>query len=106
MKRKTLIKDGRRPTVSTWQRYWLQLWGSSLVYFSPKTLAKGVDRRDFKTEPCKFKTVLNWIVMVADNPEEMSFQITDKLHRNVRLTGIFISLRNLTSCPQFSGLSI
>ena len=86
MKRKTLIKDGRRPTVSTWQRYWLQLWGSSLVYFSPKTLAKGVDRRDFKTEPCKFKTVLNWIVMVADNPEEMSFQITDKLHRNVRLT--------------------
>ena len=38
VQRKTLLKDGRRPLVSSWQRYWLQLWGCSLVFFQPKTL--------------------------------------------------------------------
>ena len=38
VQRKTLLKDGRRPLVSSWQRYWLQLWGCSLVFFQPKTM--------------------------------------------------------------------
>ena len=41
--RMTLIKDGRKPLVSSWQKYWLQLWGSSLVYFRPK-VGKGRSR--------------------------------------------------------------
>merc|ERR1712029_1171555 len=51
VQRKTLLKDGKRPLVSSWQRYWLQLWGSSLVFFLPKTLSKAKGRNDFKTEP-------------------------------------------------------
>lgn len=35
--RKTLLKDGRKPAVASWQRYWLQVWAKNLVYFSPKT---------------------------------------------------------------------
>jgi len=48
VKRKTLIKEGRRPTVTGWQRYWIELWGSSLVFYSPKPLSKGLERSDFK----------------------------------------------------------
>lgn len=37
VRRKTILKDGRKPAVSSWQRYWIQIWASSLAYFSPKT---------------------------------------------------------------------
>lgn len=37
VRRKTVIKHGRKPTVTSWQRYWLQIWASSLTYFAPKS---------------------------------------------------------------------
>lgn len=37
VRRKTVLKDGRKPTVASWQRYWLQIWANSLVYFPPKS---------------------------------------------------------------------
>ena len=37
VRRKTMLKDGRKPAVASWQRYWLQIWANSLVYFPPKT---------------------------------------------------------------------
>lgn len=37
LRRKTLMKHRRRPTVSAWQRYWVQIWANSLVYFAPKS---------------------------------------------------------------------
>jgi len=85
VQRKTLIKDGRRPIVSSWQRYWVQLWGSSLVYFLPKTLSKARDRRDFKSEPCKLATVEGWLVMLPEmqDTDLSSFQLADPVMRNV-----------------------
>jgi len=87
VQRKTLLKDGRRPLVSSWQRYWLQLWGSSLVYFLPKTLSKAKGRNDFKSEPCKLSTVDGWLVMVPEgqhlDAEVNSFQLADPVMRNV-----------------------
>jgi hypothetical protein len=84
--RMTLIKDGRKPLVSSWQKYWLQLWGSSLVYFRPKPLGKSRDRRDFKSEPCKLATVEGWMVMLPEGQKAgdgSSFQLADPVMRNV-----------------------
>jgi len=88
VQRKTLLKDGKRPLVSSWQRYWLQLWGSSLVFFLPKTLSKAKGRNDFKTEPCKLTSIEGWLVMVPENShsqetEITSFQLADPVMRNV-----------------------
>ncbi|XP_076058431.1 ral GEF with PH domain and SH3 binding motif isoform X2 [Oratosquilla oratoria] len=56
LRRKTVIKDGRRPAVAAWHRYWVQLWGGALVYYHPKSLtSRGQDRGDFKTSPCKIQ---------------------------------------------------
>jgi len=85
--RMTLIKDGRKPLVSSWQKYWLQLWGSSLVYFRPKPLGKNRDRRDFKSEPCKLATVEGWMVMLPEaatkSGDSSSFQLADPVMKNV-----------------------
>jgi len=86
VQRKTLLKDGKRPLVSSWQKYWLQLWGSSLVYFLPKTLSKSRERRDFKSEPCKLVTVEGWLVMLPDANQDVdfnSFQLADPVMRNI-----------------------
>lgn len=37
VRRKTVLKEFRKPTVGSWQRYWLQIWANSLVYFPPKS---------------------------------------------------------------------
>ncbi len=70
--------------MSAWQRYWLQLWGSSLVFFSARSLTKGIDRRDFRSEPAKYQSLVGCLVMVSDSPlDNLSFQLTDPVNRNV-----------------------
>jgi len=58
LRRKTIIKDGRRPPVASYHRYWVQLWGGALVYYHPKSItSRGVERVDFKTSPCKLQNL-------------------------------------------------
>lgn len=85
LKRKALVKEGRRLTLSGWQRYWVELWDSSLVYFSPKTLTKSLERKDYKSEPCKHHCLKGWIVLVPDTPLAGSscFQLNDPVRKNV-----------------------
>ncbi|XP_068147624.1 ras-specific guanine nucleotide-releasing factor RalGPS1 isoform X1 [Drosophila tropicalis] len=66
VRRKTVQKEGRKPAVASWQRYWLQIWANSLVYFPPKSF-KGSDRNDFKREPCKVCPLDGWYAHVSDN---------------------------------------
>lgn len=68
VRRKTVQKEGRKPAVASWQRYWLQIWANSLVYFPPKSF-KGSERSDFKREPCKVCPLEGWYAHVVDNPK-------------------------------------
>ncbi|XP_037956797.1 ras-specific guanine nucleotide-releasing factor RalGPS1 isoform X2 [Teleopsis dalmanni] len=68
VRRKTVQKEGRKPAVASWQRYWLQFWANSLVYFPPKSF-KGSSRIDFKREPCKVCPLDGWYAHIIDNPK-------------------------------------
>ena len=85
VRRKALIKEGKRLTMSGWQRYWMELWGSSLVYFSPKTLTKSAERKDYKSDPCKYHPIGGWLVMIPDSSlmDGCSFQLTDPVQKSV-----------------------
>lgn len=37
VRRKTVLKHGKKPAVASWQRYWIQIWARSLAYFAPKS---------------------------------------------------------------------
>lgn len=95
IRRKTLLKEGRKPAVASWQRYWLQVWANHLVFFPPKTF-KGWDlgnkrrncgithklllcrneRTDFKREPCKVCPLDGWHVEQLEGQQHAnSFQL-------------------------------
>ncbi|XP_036331608.1 ras-specific guanine nucleotide-releasing factor RalGPS1 isoform X1 [Rhagoletis pomonella] len=80
VRRKTVQKEGRKPAVASWQRYWLQIWANSLVYFPPKSF-KGSERSDFKREPCKVCPLEGWFAQVVDNTKHKnSFEL---YHRTI-----------------------
>ncbi|XP_044256329.1 ras-specific guanine nucleotide-releasing factor RalGPS1-like isoform X2 [Tribolium madens] len=83
VRRKTVLKEGRKPTVTSWQRYWLQIWTTSLVYFSPKSF-KGHQRSDFKREPCKLVPLMGCQIILGDNGVQQDcFQIIDHHRGNI-----------------------
>ncbi|XP_059478247.1 ras-specific guanine nucleotide-releasing factor RalGPS2 isoform X3 [Neocloeon triangulifer] len=85
LRRKTLLKEGKKPAVSSWQKHWMQLCGQSLVYFAPKSF-KGFStdhRSDYKRDPCKLVSVLGWTVTISDNTAQPDLQLTDPLRGNI-----------------------
>ncbi|KPU76820.1 uncharacterized protein Dana_GF11409, isoform B [Drosophila ananassae] len=96
VRRKTVQKEGRKPAVASWQRYWLQIWANSLVYFPPKSF-KGSERNDFKREPCKVCPLDGWYAHVSDNSKHKNtFELC---HRSL---GTVYRFR--TDSPQMSHL--
>jgi hypothetical protein len=45
LKRKTLLKDGRKPTITTWVKFWVSLTGSVLLYYPSRSI-RGSRRED------------------------------------------------------------
>uniref|UniRef100_A0A8D8KCG9 Ras-specific guanine nucleotide-releasing factor RalGPS1 n=1 Tax=Culex pipiens TaxID=7175 RepID=A0A8D8KCG9_CULPI len=83
LRRKTIMKHRRKPTVSSWQRYWVQIWANSLVYFAPKSF-KGSERCDYKREPSKICTLEGWNVEVKEVAERSdTFQLVNHQHGHV-----------------------
>lgn len=78
VRRKTLLKDGKKPTVSSWQRFWIQIWANSLIYFPPKSL-KGCERSDFKREPSKIRSLEGWRATSVENTQQgNTFQLINQ----------------------------
>ncbi|XP_013179200.1 PREDICTED: ras-specific guanine nucleotide-releasing factor RalGPS1-like isoform X3 [Papilio xuthus] len=59
VRRKTVLKDGRKISLSSWQRFWLELAGSALVFYASKSF-KGSNRNDFRSERCKVVPLAGW----------------------------------------------
>ncbi|XP_055593767.1 ras-specific guanine nucleotide-releasing factor RalGPS1 isoform X2 [Uranotaenia lowii] len=82
LRRKTVMKHRRKSTVSSWQRYWIQIWANSLVYFSPKSF-KGSERCDFKREPTKVHTLEGWSVVPKEDEHNDTFQLINHQHGHI-----------------------
>ncbi|KAM4020256.1 ras-specific guanine nucleotide-releasing factor RalGPS1 isoform 3-T5 [Anomaloglossus baeobatrachus] len=83
LRRKTLLKEGRKPTLSSWTRYWVTLTQSTLLYFGAKSL-RGNERKHYKSTPSKKVSVLGWMVVLPDDPEHPNiFQLNNPDKGNV-----------------------
>ena len=77
LRRKTLLKEGKKPTVASWTKYWAALCGTQLFYYAAKSL-KATERKHFKSTSNKNVSVVGWMVMMADDPEHPDlFLLTD-----------------------------
>ncbi|XP_034969271.1 ras-specific guanine nucleotide-releasing factor RalGPS1 isoform X2 [Zootoca vivipara] len=83
LRRKTLLKEGRKPTLSSWTRYWVTLSGSTLIYFGAKSL-RGTERKHYKSTPGKKVSIVGWMVALPDDPEHPDiFQLNNPDKGNV-----------------------
>ncbi|XP_056603170.1 ras-specific guanine nucleotide-releasing factor RalGPS1 isoform X2 [Triplophysa dalaica] len=83
LKRKTLLKEGRKPKLSSWTRFWITLSGSSLIFYASKAL-RATDRKHFKSSPCKKVSVLGLMAVLPDDPAQPNiFQLNDPDRGNV-----------------------
>ncbi|XP_028612937.1 ras-specific guanine nucleotide-releasing factor RalGPS1 isoform X1 [Grammomys surdaster] len=83
LRRKTLLKEGRKPALASWTRYWVVLSGSTLLYYGAKSL-RGTDRKHYKSTPGKKVSIIGWMVQLPDDPEHPDiFQLNNPDKGNV-----------------------
>ncbi|KAI3362443.1 hypothetical protein L3Q82_012248, partial [Scortum barcoo] len=77
LRRKTLLKEGRKPRLSSWTRFWITLSGSTLTFYGAKAL-RASERKHYKSSPCKKVCVTGWMVVLPDDPARPNiFQLND-----------------------------
>ncbi|XP_076821210.1 uncharacterized protein LOC143468106 isoform X2 [Clavelina lepadiformis] len=77
LKRKCVLKLGKKPAVSSWTKYWISICGTELVYFAAKGL-RAQERHHFKTRPCKVVPILGWLLLYSNNPTRLDcFQLNN-----------------------------
>lgn len=87
IRRKTILKEGRRPAVQSWTRYWLRLWDTNLLYYPTRSLPplKGAESRAaFRKNPSKSFSLQGWMVLMGDDPfHPDTFQLQEPSRGNV-----------------------
>ncbi|XP_054646468.1 ras-specific guanine nucleotide-releasing factor RalGPS2 isoform X3 [Dunckerocampus dactyliophorus] len=82
LRRKTVLKEGKKPTVASWTKYWVALCSTQLYYYPVKSL-KATERKHFKSKSSKSVCVVGLMAMMADDPEHPDvFMLTDSEHGN------------------------
>ncbi|KAM3875900.1 ras-specific guanine nucleotide-releasing factor RalGPS2 [Diretmus argenteus] len=82
LRRKTVLKEGKKPTVASWTKYWVALCATQLYYYPAKSL-KATERKHFKSTSSKSVCVVGLMAMMADDPEHPDvFLLTDSEHGN------------------------
>lgn len=79
LKRKTVIKDGKKPTLATYIRYWVVLNSMNLVFYPSKSL-RGCSRSHFKATPTKYISLRSSLItckMDEQTPTMDTFIIFD-----------------------------
>ncbi|XP_037340014.2 ras-specific guanine nucleotide-releasing factor RalGPS1-like [Pungitius pungitius] len=83
LRRKTMLKEGRKPKLSSWTRFWIVLSGSTLTFFGAKAL-RASERKHYKSSPCKKVCVTGWMVGLPDDPARPNvFHLNDPDKGNV-----------------------
>ncbi|XP_064164760.1 ras-specific guanine nucleotide-releasing factor RalGPS1-like [Anguilla rostrata] len=83
LRRKTVLKGGRKPTFSSWTRFWIILAGTTLTFYSSKAL-RASERKHYKSSPCKTVSLAGWMVVLPDDPLRPDvFQLSDPEKGNV-----------------------
>uniref|UniRef100_A0A3Q3JLH5 Ras-GEF domain-containing protein n=1 Tax=Monopterus albus TaxID=43700 RepID=A0A3Q3JLH5_MONAL len=83
LRRKTLLKEGRKPKLASWTRFWISLSGSTLIFYGAKAL-RASERKHYKSSPCKKVCVTGWMVVLPDDPARPNiFQLNDPDKGNV-----------------------
>uniref|UniRef100_A0A8C3AYQ1 Ral GEF with PH domain and SH3 binding motif 1 n=1 Tax=Cyclopterus lumpus TaxID=8103 RepID=A0A8C3AYQ1_CYCLU len=83
LRRKTLLKEGRKPKLSSWTRFWIALSGSTLTFYGAKAL-RASERKHYKTSPCKKVCVTGCMVVLPDDPARPNiFHLNDPDKGNV-----------------------
>ncbi|CAL8309117.1 unnamed protein product [Lota lota] len=82
LRRKTVLKEGKKPTVASWTKYWVALCGTQLYFYPAKSL-KATERKHFKSTSSKSVCVVGLMAMMTDDPEHPDiFLLTDSEHGN------------------------
>ncbi|TNN34504.1 Ras-specific guanine nucleotide-releasing factor RalGPS1 [Liparis tanakae] len=83
LRRKTLLKEGRKPKLSSWTRFWISLSGSTLTFYGAKAL-RASERKHYKTGACKSVCVTGCMVVLPDDPARPNiFHLNDPDKGNV-----------------------
>ncbi|XP_067339305.1 ras-specific guanine nucleotide-releasing factor RalGPS1-like isoform X3 [Channa argus] len=83
LRRKTILKEGRKPKLSSWTRFWITLSGSTLIFYGAKAL-RASERKHYKSSPCKKVCVTGWMVVLPDDPARPNiFRLNDPDKGNV-----------------------
>lgn len=104
LKRKTLLKEGKKPTLATWVRYWVILNSTSLIFYSSKSL-RGCSRSHFKSTPTKCISLRSSLISVKLDEETCtmdSFLLTDDNDKTIYKFKTNTQLEAITWCREIN----